>query len=630
MAERVYEASLERWYSAERAIVWSLVSDTNRWDRASGLAPGRYTWREHDGRRVRVGTAQELGFSVEWIEPPYEWVEGHFVHGERRFLKGPVTRGGFRARLRDAEGGGTSVKAVAYVAGDGPHMVVLGPFMRIKFATALRRYLAGLGDVMTGLPVSTPRLHSAALLARNLMAARAYDALTQGPRSPTAQAELEHRATRMRDKGLSPELVLRLIRTLAERPDEEVAQMRPFELASRWGVDRRDLLRVFLHATRAGLVDLRWQINCPVCRVAAQVVGALADVTGKVHCAACNIGYGVDFAKHVEAVFQCHPAIRAVETSVFCASSPSFLPHVIAQLAIEPGQTRTEPTDLPEGALHLRLLSGENTADLELRGASSLRVSIGPRELRAEPVLSGEASALTLESSAEKPAVLLLERGGFDADAVFGSVIATFPDFVDLFATEAPATGVELSIAYLALLFSDLTGSTALYERVGDARAFAIVQEHFRDMTEAVVERNGAVVKTMGDAVMATFPSAVDAVAAAILMIERCRERHGELGLGAKLGVAAGPCLAVRANDRLDFFGTTVNLAARLQAKAEGGQIVVTEELAAHPDIRARIAAFRQVPLKATLKGISTEQHLIAIEIPRNVTGYGGGQTQSR
>jgi class 3 adenylate cyclase len=326
----------------------------------------------------------------------------------------------------------------------------------------------------------------------------------------------------------------------------------------------------------------------------------------------------------VEAVFQCHPAIRAVETSVFCASSPSFLPHVIAQLSVEPGKTRTEPTDLTAGALHLRLLSGGETADVELSPRSSLSVSIAPHELRAEAVgLEARDGAgahlqptVALQSRAEKTAVVLLERGGFDSGAVLGSVIATFPDFLDLFATEAPATGVELSIAHLALLFSDLTGSTALYEKVGDARAFAIVQEHFRDMTEVVVETRGAVVKTMGDAVMATFTSPVDAVNAAIRMIERCRERHGELGLGAKLGIAAGPCLAVRANDRIDFFGTTVNMAARLQAKAEGGQIVVTEELAAHPDVRTRIASFGRAPLKAALKGISAEQHLIAIDVP--------------
>jgi adenylate cyclase len=615
MAGRVYEASLEHRYAAPRAVVWGLVADTNRWDRASGLTAGRYGWRDHDGRRVRVATAKELGFDIEWIEPPYEWVEGRFVHGERRFLKGPVARGGFHARLRDAEGGGTWVTAVAYVAGDGAFMPILGPFMRMKFRRALGTYLRGLADVMTALPESRAGAQgSAARLAQNLLAARPYDALTQGPRSPTAESELRHRALCLRDKGLPPELVERLKTTLAERPDEEVAQMRPFELAQRWGVDRRDLLRVFLHATRAGLVDLRWQVNCPVCRVAAQVVGALADVTGKVHCAACNIGYGVDFAKHVEAVFQCHPAIRTVETSVFCASSPSFLPHVIAQLAVEPGQTRTEAADLEAGAFHLRLLSGGQTADIELGEPAALRVSLHPDALRAEPDPSG-AATLTVESCAQNSAVVLLERAGFDSGAVFGSVIATFPDFLDLFATEAPATGIELSIAHLALLFSDLTGSTALYERVGDARAFAIVEEHFRDMIDAVVTHRGAVVKTMGDAVMASFTSPVDAVDAAIQMIERCRTRHGALGLGAKLGIAAGPCLAVRANDKLDFFGTTVNLAARLQAKAEGGQIVVTEGLSAHPDIRARIAAFPQATLKATLKGISAEQHLIAVDV---------------
>jgi class 3 adenylate cyclase len=130
-----------------------------------------------------------------------------------------------------------------------------------------------------------------------------------------------------------------------------------------------------------------------------------------------------------------------------------------------------------------------------------------------------------------------------------------------------------------------------------------------------VSEHGGAIVKTMGDAVMATFPSEVDAIRSAIAMTQRCRDHHGALGLGAKLGVYAGACLAVRANERLDFFGTTVNIAARLQAQAEGGQLVITAEQAQQPEVAALIAAFQQTPFKAHLKGIATEQDLAAINV---------------
>jgi class 3 adenylate cyclase len=291
------------------------------------------------------------------------------------------------------------------------------------------------------------------------------------------------------------------------------------------------------------------------------------------------------------------------------------LPHVVAQLAIDPGATRTELADLAPGAYHLRLSSAGGTANVELPVASSLSVTLREGEIGVDVAPPDDATKVVLRSTVDKAATVLLERAGFNADAALGSVVASFPDFLDLFATEAPATGVDLSIAHLALLFSDLTGSTALYGRVGDARAFAIVEEHFRDMTKVVTEHRGAIVKTMGDAVMATFVSEVDAVAAAIAMVRRCREKHGELDLSAKLGVAAGPCLAVRANDRLDFFGTTVNLAARLQARARGGQLVVTRELSTHPGVSALMAPFPRTEFKAALKGIATEQDLVGVDV---------------
>jgi class 3 adenylate cyclase len=85
--------------------------------------------------------------------------------------------------------------------------------------------------------------------------------------------------------------------------------------------------------------------------------------------------------------------------------------------------------------------------------------------------------------------------------------------------------------------------------------------------------------------------------------------------LSVKLGVSAGACLAVRANERLDFFGTTVNLAARFEARAKGGQLVVTKELAAHPRVQALLAGFSKTPFKAALKGIAAEQELLAVAV---------------
>ena len=66
-----------------------------------------------------------------------------------------------------------------------------------------------------------------------------------------------------------------------------------------WDEDRREVLRAFLYACEAGLVDLSWQINCPVCRVGARVIDSLSSVEGTSHCVACEIDYDLDFAQHV-------------------------------------------------------------------------------------------------------------------------------------------------------------------------------------------------------------------------------------------------------------------------------------------------------------------------------------------
>jgi adenylate cyclase len=596
--------------------VWAVVSDTNRWDRAAGLAPAKYEWMVEGGKRMRLAKARELGLALEWIEPPYQWVEGTSVEGERRFLKGPLSGGGFRVVLTDVELDGKPATKVSCRASVESGWAV-GTMQKMKFGSALKRYLAGIAEVLEGQALEGGAIleEPAVVQARRLLAVGYHEA-TSGPRTPIDADQLEARGRKLKAQPIRPELVERLLTHLRDRPDEDVSQIRPFELARVWNEDRREVLRAFLYACEAGLVDLSWQINCPVCRVGARVIDSLADVEGTSHCGACEIDYDLDFAQHVEAVFPCNEAVRKVIPTLYCASSPAFLPHVFAQLRTGAGKSQTRSMDLPSGGIHLRTLWTKKKLDVTLAARpAKLEVVIDDAGLHVTP--SGRATGPTevvVTNQTSEEAALLFERSSWSADTVLGTVIASMPEFANLFATEAPAAGVELKVGHVALLFSDLTGSTALYEKVGDARAFAIVEDHFRICEVEIAKNGGAIVKTMGDAVMASFPSLSEATRAALGMIRGHDAKYQPMGLGVKIGVHAGPCLMVRANDRLDYFGTTVNVSARLQAQAAASEVVLTEANARSPLIAGIIADLPERPFDAKLKGIKEEQRLLGIE----------------
>ena len=621
MTEAVYEAKAERTFQAPRALVWALVADTNRYDRAYGLKPATYSWKVRDGRRERVGTASEMGFSLAWVEPPYQWIEGQSVHGQRLFHQGPIDRAGFAVELADA-GDTTIVRARAYMASSRSFGRLLSATLRGRQRRGLERFLDAVGRVLEGARLDLePKTDEPPVpWARRVLRTAHYDEVAAGIRTPVVAEELSMGAERLRSSDADARLSSLLVTFLRDRADEDVAQIRPFELAQVWDADRYEALRTFLHATTAGLLDLRWQINCPVCKVASGGVGSLTDLGVKSHCDACNLDYDVDLASHVEAVFHCNRAVRSVEPTIYCASSPAFLPHVMLQKTLAPGEEMTVELPLP-AHLHARTLHGHAPSDLARDHAPKcVSVIVDDQAVRTSTDDAGQSpGTVVLRSEAHTDVTLLVERAGWSADVVLGSVMLSFPQFMDLFATEAPATGVDLRVGHLAVLFTDLTDSTAMYERVGDARAFALVHEHFRVLASSIAAHGGALVKTMGDAVMATFPDAPRAVAAALEMVDRYKLPEGEKGLGVKVGVHAGPCLAVRANDRLDYFGTTVNVAARLQGQARAGQVVITARMAEHPGVRSQLDTRVSKPFEAGLKGVAALQQLVAVEAVRSV-----------
>ena len=154
--------------------------------------------------------------------------------------------------------------------------------------------------------------------------------------------------------------------------------------------------------------------------------------------------------------------------------------------------------------------------------------------------------------------------------------------FHDLFRAEVFQESQGFGVKDVTILFTDLKSSTQLYQQIGDLNAFALVREHYGVLNKAIVNQHGAVVKTIGDAIMATFNQPVEAVGAGLEMLKELRKlnqtsAHGALIL--KIGIHRGAAISVTLNERIDYFGQTVNIASRVQNSAGGDEIYLTEEI---------------------------------------------------
>jgi adenylate cyclase len=193
-------------------------------------------------------------------------------------------------------------------------------------------------------------------------------------------------------------------------------------------------------------------------------------------------------------------------------------------------------------------------------------------------------------------------------------------------AAEVLAPGQEIGVQSLAILFSDLKDSTALYECIGDARAYGWVQRHFTFLIDCITLHQGALVKTIGDAVMAVFPRPEAAVQAALDIQQKIgafnRKHHIDPPLVIKLGVHQGPVIAINANNRLDYFGRTVNIAARVQGESVGGDVVLTADILHHMAVQQVLKGFPTPrPFTAVLKGITGAVTLYRLTLPAEPAG---------
>jgi class 3 adenylate cyclase len=571
------------------ADLWPLVSNTDRLNRALGMPANTYAGVNSADFSKEV-SASLFGMNLRWKELPFDYVDSRAYEVTRDFHTGPFTR--FQGGLKmAAEGGGTS--ATLYGA-FWPRREWARVFVRL-FA---RKAMDDMWGIYQRIDGSLQKL----------------GAFPAPPRTVTAvdEDQFAARAKDLRAERADKPSVERLLAHIKESSDDELRGMRPFELADRWGLPRTAALGACLHATKAGLLDLKWEVLCPNCAAPKESLAKLSDLKTTSHCGTCDIEYGVDLGSSVELRFSVHPSVRDAKGAVFCAGSPAHTRHASAQVRLDGLSARAVDMDLESRSFTVRFMQTKRSVVLRpsITGPSTVSIDLAKAadgdELSFKPGVVRVVFQPTLE-----PALVRVEKESWKDAAASAALVTTMQEFRDLFSSEVLAPGVEIGIKNLALLFTDLKGSTAMYERVGDATAYGVVRDHFDWLTAIIAARGGAVVKTIGDAVMAVFPAGAPALEAALDMQERIGELSARLAprdaVVLKIGVHQGPSIAINAGGHLDYFGTMVNVAARVQNESAGGDIVITKNVGEDPACAAVLArrAASAEHFTIPLKGLS-------------------------
>ena len=418
--------------------------------------------------------------------------------------------------------------------------------------------------------------------------------------------------------NIEPALAQRVVDNALALPDRDVVRIHPHELALELGVSRSRALRAMLVAAQAGLYDLMWDVNCPHCR-GGNRAKHLGDVRILNACLACNLEFEARFDREVEVTFVVSPSVRTLDLSDHCVGGPGKTPHVHVQRRIQPGQTLEMPAPLESGLYRLRSpLSGQNAElRVDASGAELVQADVTGQGISiTQAVRPGGTLQVHNQTSVEQ--TVSLDDPRFGLRAVTGAQVSALQAFRSRFVHEVLSPEQQLSVGAMTFLFTDLRSSTAMYEQVGDGQALRFVRRHF-DILFRVVERNdGAIVKTVGDAVMAVFDDPGDAVRAAVQAVTEVSELRNEGGqpLILRVGLHAGACLAVNLDGRLDYFGSTVNRAARVEHESHGNDIVCTAGVLSEASALLACEGMEIQRFRATLRGVPLPVDLVRLRLP--------------
>lgn len=553
--------------------MWPFVSNTDRVNHAIGLPAVTYTTRTDQVYGVqRFAEAKILGQRIRWQEHPYEWIEGRRLSVLREFTHGPFRWFVNIVELQPTLGGGTRIVQTLIVTprnwlGKQLAKLQLGKKSKSGFGRAYQQIDQYIAQSQFNRADRDPFVGRTEL------------------RSAQRQ-KLQTRIEQLRQRKLDPLVVDTLAQFLEHASDLEVARIRPIALAERFQLDGSQVVDACLEGTRLGIFSLLWDVMCPSCRIPANIQETLSAIKDHGFCEACNLNFDIDLADSVEMIFKAHPEIREVETATYCIGGPAWSRHVVAQVRLGAGERFACDLNLTEGAYVVRGPQLPFTIELRVGHQNDLRrielsLARPPESSRIQLPIGSQVILLCNDSNTDQQ--VRIERTASRHDALSAAKASTMSLFREIFPSEVLSSDQIVSVAHITLLRVNLIDTQRCYETLGDGAAFNQFRVALDRAMRVIREHSGAVVKTVGEGVLASFSEPLSAVQAALEMLGQSATNDW----GVSLAIHSGTAMVATLDERLDYFGKTLKSLEQLADSVPLGCIHTTAMIAELPEVQA-------------------------------------------
>lgn len=533
--------------------LWAVISDTSRMNKTMGLP----AWDEAELNGSRVVRTKILGQQQEWVEPPWVWIANQEIRHERIYKKGLMQHqtGVFKILPQKTSDGLNQIEMSFTWTGGALLRFLIGPlsarFLRDKIIWYIheqeRIFFSNAEATTTAL--TPPReLNDADFgLIENLLA------------ECTSQ---------------NPTVLAAIVKHLIASDSLDIYKINPKKLAQAIQHPLSIVVQELTVLTRFGYLALTWDVVCPHCRGPQLEASKLRQISESTTCVTCDLQFSSQTEQAIEVTFKPQRKFRDIKSVLYCAAEPAKKAHILINWQSEASKKFSATVKLKPGQYRARTVHGKKECQIVVYPSQVLGQKLNIDF--SQPVIECAHGEVELSYTGAVKDYFVLESLAWSEEKFLASEALSNTHIRTLINDDLLKSGVKLDIGEQIILFTDIVGSTPMYKRLGDSKAFVAVQDHYTEIEAIIKNNNGVVVKFIGDAVMAAFTDT--SVAFKANREIHSAFKHNKNGLVLRTSFHIGQVLCVNMNVGLDYFGQTVNTAAKLQGWADGFETAVSEQ----------------------------------------------------